>query len=313
MALFVLRKLILQTRMRSDPVGLDVWFLVGLFVYSHASCERTVKALARLRGCTGSPELSLVAYVISTIISRAHSQNRFSSLSPSEVSTMLEKTNCTYIQWRGYKTFNYTKGSAVCHLQSVQQKLKNINNTALERSVEKFHRGLGFKHVHHTRFRYCSTHNCSARILEVLQLMKQCINWAESWENLFMPYANNKGANQPAQPRSLISAFVVRCLDCIISLVCTSEFSSRYLVSVAAQVGLSLTWWETPKWRGPLRKHISTAMKHWWGLMPKLTLTVREPEGPGQTHIPTQKSYVRPHDFWNCCNNPYGVSKFVIY
>ena len=30
MALFVLRKLILQTRMRSHPVGLDVWFLAHL-------------------------------------------------------------------------------------------------------------------------------------------------------------------------------------------------------------------------------------------------------------------------------------------
>ena len=29
MVLFVLRKLILQTRMRSHPVGLDVWFLAG--------------------------------------------------------------------------------------------------------------------------------------------------------------------------------------------------------------------------------------------------------------------------------------------
>ena len=33
-----------------------------------------------------------------------------------------------------------------------------------------------------------------------------------------MSYANNKGADQPAHPRSLISAFVVRCLDTIISL-----------------------------------------------------------------------------------------------
>ena len=33
-----------------------------------------------------------------------------------------------------------------------------------------------------------------------------------------MPYANNKGADQPAHPRSLINAFVVRCLDSIISL-----------------------------------------------------------------------------------------------
>ena len=31
-----------------------------------------------------------------------------------------------------------------------------------------------------------------------------------------MPYANNKGADQPAHPRRLISAFVVRCLDRIV-------------------------------------------------------------------------------------------------
>ena len=73
MALFVLRKLILQTRMRSPPVGLDVWFLVEPCVYFHTSCVRTAKTLARLRGCAGSPESSLVAYVISTIISWAGS------------------------------------------------------------------------------------------------------------------------------------------------------------------------------------------------------------------------------------------------
>ena len=33
-----------------------------------------------------------------------------------------------------------------------------------------------------------------------------------------MSYANKKGADQPAHPRSLISAFVVRCLDSRISL-----------------------------------------------------------------------------------------------
>ena len=40
-----------------------------------------------------------------------------------------------------------------------------------------------------------------------------------------MPYKNNKGADQPAHPRSLISAFVVRSLDSIISLVSRSEIS----------------------------------------------------------------------------------------
>ena len=56
MVLFVFRKLILQTRMCSQPMGLDVWFLVGPFVYFHTSCVRTAKALARLRRCAGSPE-----------------------------------------------------------------------------------------------------------------------------------------------------------------------------------------------------------------------------------------------------------------
>ena len=73
MALFVLHKLNLQKRMRSHAVGLDVWFLVEPFAYFHTSCVRTAKALARLHGCTGSPEPSVVACMISTIISWAGS------------------------------------------------------------------------------------------------------------------------------------------------------------------------------------------------------------------------------------------------
>ena len=73
MALFIFYKLILQTRMHSHPVGLDVWFLVGPFIYFYTSRVRTAKALARLRRCTGSPEPSLVAYLISSIISWAGS------------------------------------------------------------------------------------------------------------------------------------------------------------------------------------------------------------------------------------------------
>ena len=45
MVLFVLCKLILQTRMRSHPVGLDVWSLVRPFGYFHTSCVRTPKRL----------------------------------------------------------------------------------------------------------------------------------------------------------------------------------------------------------------------------------------------------------------------------
>ena len=62
-----------------------------------------------------------------------------------------------------------------------------------------------------------------------------------------MPYANNKGADQPAHPRSLISAFVVHCLDSTIPHLPIAEISSPYLVSVAAQAGFCLTRSQTPK------------------------------------------------------------------
>ena len=71
--------------------------------------------------------------------------------------------------------------------------------------------------------------------------------WAMSWENLFLPYANNKGADQPAHLRSLISTFVVRCLDNIIPLASISKISSLHLASVAERVGLSLPWSQTLK------------------------------------------------------------------
>ena len=41
------------------------------FFYFHTSCVWTVKSLMRLRGCAGTSEPSLVAYVTSTIISWA--------------------------------------------------------------------------------------------------------------------------------------------------------------------------------------------------------------------------------------------------
>ena len=40
-----------------------------------------------------------------------------------------------------------------------------------------------------------------------------------------MSYAKNKGTDQPAHPRSLISAFIVHCLDSIISLDSIAEIS----------------------------------------------------------------------------------------
>ena len=52
---------------------------------------------------------------------------------------------------------------------------------------------------------------------------------------------------EPRHPRSLISPFVVRCLDSIIHLVSISKMSILYLASLATQAGLSLTWSQTLK------------------------------------------------------------------
>ena len=82
------------------------------------------------------------------------------------------------------------------------------------------------------------SNNCLLRLTSV---------WATSWENLFLPYAINKGADQPAHLRSLISTFVVRWVDSIIPPVSISEMPSLYLASVAAHAGLRLTWSKTPK------------------------------------------------------------------
>ena len=61
-------------------------------------------------------------------------------------------------------------------------------------------------------------------------------NWASSWQNLLLLYANNKGADQPAHPRSLISAFVVRYLDIIMPLLAIAAISRLQLLSVAVRL-----------------------------------------------------------------------------
>ena len=62
-----------------------------------------------------------------------------------------------------------------------------------------------------------------------------------------MPYANNKGADQPALPRGLISTFVVHCLDSIIPLLAISKISISLLASEAEQAGLKSTLVENPE------------------------------------------------------------------
>ena len=62
-----------------------------------------------------------------------------------------------------------------------------------------------------------------------------------------MLHANNNDADQPAHPSSLISAFIVRCLDSTIPTLAKYKISRLYLASVAEQTGLSLTWSPTPE------------------------------------------------------------------
>ena len=59
--------------------------------------------------------------------------------------------------------------------------------------------------------------------------------------------ANNTGADQPAHPRSLISAFVIRLMESIICKLATGDISIFQLVCVAEETGLKLALAETPK------------------------------------------------------------------
>ena len=52
------------------------------------------------------------------------------------------------------------------------------------------------------------------------------VGFLMTWLKTFLPYVNNKGADQPAHPRSLIGTFVVRYLDSIIPILVESNVSS---------------------------------------------------------------------------------------
>ena len=58
----------------------------------------------------------------------------------------------------------------------------------------------------------------------------------------FRRFANNKGAGQPAHPRSLISGFVIRLLESVIERI-----FNFLAISVADQARLNLTLSEPPK------------------------------------------------------------------
>ena len=83
---------------------------------------------------------------------------------------------------------------------------------------------------------------CSVSVMPGRLLCCFLIKNVKRATSLFLPYANNKGADQPAHPRSLISTFVVCCLDSVIPHLAIAEISRLYLISEA-----DLTWSQTPK------------------------------------------------------------------
>ena len=52
-----------------------------------------------------------------------------------------------------------------------------------------------------------------------------CTVWALSQENLTLVHGNNKGADQPAHPRSLVSPYAVPFLERIIAELVTCKIS----------------------------------------------------------------------------------------
>ena len=102
-------------------------------------------------------------------------------------------------------------------------------------------------------FKHACTSSCKIQNLHYLCIQRPsytgCLIRYEPGhkKTCLMSYANNKAADQPAHPCSLISTFVVRCLDSVMSLVSVTKISSLMLASVAEQASLSLTWSETPE------------------------------------------------------------------
>ena len=90
-------------------------------------------------------------------------------------------------------------------------------------------------------------------------------------ENLSSGLTNITGADQPVHPRRLISAFVIRFLESIVSNLATGEISTFYLVSVAEETCLNIVLSET-------RRHVCRVEAHYYEpTHVKLNLTILHP------------------------------------
>ena len=65
------------------------------------------------------------------------------------------------------------------------------------------------------------------KILWLYGLLREYLTlyWPRREKTCLREFANNTGADQPAHPRSLISAFVIRFLESIICKLATGEIS----------------------------------------------------------------------------------------
>ena len=91
--------------------------------------------------------------------------------------------------------------------------------------------------THHLARRFQSLSTFKGQLLYGPRREKTCLRWFE----------NNKGADQPAHPRSLISAFIIRLLESIISKLASRGISIFLLVTIAEETCLSLALSVTPK------------------------------------------------------------------
>ena len=181
MVLFILRNLNLQTHMRWHPVGLDVWFLVGPFVYFHTSWMRTAKALARLRGCAGSPEPSLFAYVISIIISWAGSNIIFYH----------RKIRSNHLKLQSYLPYSLSKDKAQILVEqfcSVFTEIGNCVLPVLPKTIQKWTTGT----YHYYRRCWKPLIDYAGKIITLTVSCNQLLSTNKARATCFIKIANLK-------------------------------------------------------------------------------------------------------------------------
>ena len=79
-------------------------------------------------------------------------------------------------------------------------------------------------------------------------IVRAHLSWAWKYNlGAWLCCMRTKKAKTSPRIHTLISAFVIRSMDSIIAKLHTCKLSLFYLVAVAVQDGLSMTWSETPK------------------------------------------------------------------